>query len=260
MVALASWLFMLNTVLCYKLDYIGQSGLAQASSGVHFLVCVGVFLAFSPGAGLYGWLAVLEIPVFLLTLVSCLQQWRTPEYTLFGDTRQLGDAQGPSLQGGPIRASTTSRNKSWRQELYTDLRASRSRAETAPAGPRDEDYSMVDVAIVAESTYPYLRGGVSAVVQDIVEGNPESTFGIIHIAWDSNSPSTALYQVPPNVLWVRPVFLACRSTATTSRGFGARRSACPGLRGPGSHIAFTTLSSPFSPEKWNPRGSSTTRA
>jgi hypothetical protein len=83
MVGLASWLFMLNTVLCYKLDYIGQSGLAQALSGVHLLVCVGAFLAFSPGASLYGWLAVLEMPVFLLTLVSCLRQWRTPEYTLF---------------------------------------------------------------------------------------------------------------------------------------------------------------------------------
>ena len=83
MVALASWLFMVNTVLCYKLDYIGQSGMAQALSGVHLLVCVGVFLAFSPGASLYGWLAVLEIPVFLLTLASCLRQWRTPEYTLF---------------------------------------------------------------------------------------------------------------------------------------------------------------------------------
>lgn len=82
-VALASWLFMLNTVLCYKLDYIGQSGLAQALSGVHLLVCIGVFLVCTPGASLYGWLALFEMPVLLLTMVSCLQQWRTPEYTLF---------------------------------------------------------------------------------------------------------------------------------------------------------------------------------
>jgi glycosyltransferase involved in cell wall biosynthesis len=92
--------------------------------------------------------------------------------------------------------------------LITDLWASRSRADTASTGPCGADYPMVDVAIVAESTYPYLRGGVSAVVQDIVEGNPDLTFGIIHIAWDSNSPSTALYQMPPNVLWVRPLFLS----------------------------------------------------
>lgn len=82
-VALASWLFMLNTVLCYKLDYIGRSALAQALSGLHLLVCAGVFLACSPGASLYGWLAIVEMPVFLVTLASCLQQWRTPEYTLF---------------------------------------------------------------------------------------------------------------------------------------------------------------------------------
>jgi polysaccharide biosynthesis protein PelF len=84
--------------------------------------------------------------------------------------------------------------------LITDLRASRSRAERVPAAPRDEDLSLVDVAIVAESTYPFLRGVASAVVQDIVQGNPDSTFGIIHVAWDSDAPSTALYQVPPNVL------------------------------------------------------------
>ena len=80
----------------------------------------------------------------------------------------------------------------------------------APAAPRDEDLSLVDVAIVAESTYPFLRGGVSAVVQDIVEGNQDLTFGIIHIAWDSDAPSTALYEVPANVLWVHTVYLSMR--------------------------------------------------
>ena len=50
-----------------------------------------------------------------------------------------------------------------------------------PAG----GYVDVDVAIVAESTYPYLKGGVSAVMHDIIVGNPGLTFGIIHIAWDS---------------------------------------------------------------------------
>lgn len=73
---------------------------------------------------------------------------------------------------------------------------------------RSGDYPDVDVAIVMESTYPYLKGGVSAVVHDIVVGNPDIEFGIIHIAWDSNSPLTDLYDVPSNVKWVRPVFLA----------------------------------------------------
>ena len=32
----------------------------------------------------------------------------------------------------------------------------------------DPEYPDVDVAIIMESTYPYLKGGVSAVVHDIV--------------------------------------------------------------------------------------------
>ncbi|MDN3483585.1 GT4 family glycosyltransferase PelF [Arthrobacter sp. APC 3897] len=69
-------------------------------------------------------------------------------------------------------------------------------------------YDDVDVAIVMESTYPYLKGGVSAVVHDIVTHNPDLTYGIIHITWDSNAPSEDLYGMPENVLWVRPVYLS----------------------------------------------------
>ncbi|MGY1769964.1 GT4 family glycosyltransferase PelF [Blastococcus sp. SYSU D00813] len=66
----------------------------------------------------------------------------------------------------------------------------------------------VDVAIVMESTYPYLKGGVSAVVHDIVVGNPDLTFGIIHITWDSSSPQEDLYGMPANVRWVHPMYLS----------------------------------------------------
>ncbi|HET9072882.1 MAG TPA: GT4 family glycosyltransferase PelF [Acidimicrobiales bacterium] len=64
------------------------------------------------------------------------------------------------------------------------------------------------MAIVAESTYPFLKGGVSAVVHDIVTGNQDLTFGILHIAWDSASPQEDLYGMPPNVKWVRPIYLS----------------------------------------------------
>ena len=69
-------------------------------------------------------------------------------------------------------------------------------------------YEDVDVAIVMESTYPYLKGGVSAVVHDIVVENPDLTFGIIHLTWDSSSPTEDLYGVPSNVRWVQPLFLS----------------------------------------------------
>ncbi|MDO4686194.1 MAG: GT4 family glycosyltransferase PelF [Corynebacterium sp.] len=72
----------------------------------------------------------------------------------------------------------------------------------------DTPLETVDVAIVMESTYPYLTGGVSAVVHDIVTHNPDLTFGIIHIAWDSKAPSKDLYGVPSNVAWVDVLYLS----------------------------------------------------
>lgn len=89
------------------------------------------------------------------------------------------------------------------RNVYEPLR----RPAPAPRTP-DPDYPDVDVAIVMESTYPYLKGGVSSVVHDIVSENPDLTFGIIHIAWDSNSPQEDLYGVPENVKWVRVIYLS----------------------------------------------------
>lgn len=89
------------------------------------------------------------------------------------------------------------------RNTYTPLRR-----PTPGSHYSDPDYPDVDVAIVMESTYPYLKGGVSAVVHDIVSENSDLTFGIIHIAWDSNSPHKDLYGVPANVKWVRVIYLS----------------------------------------------------
>ena len=77
-------------------------------------------------------------------------------------------------------------------------------------GPRtpDPDYPEVDVALVMESTYPYLKGGVSAVVHDIIVENPSISFGIIHISWDSKQELKDLYGMPENVKWVKVIYLS----------------------------------------------------
>ena len=110
-----------------------------------------------------------------------------------------------------------------------------SRRSQAPAGRRRraplpqlaaQRYPDVDVAIVMESTYPYLKGGVSAVVHDIVTSNQDLTFGILHIAWDSAQPHEDLYGVPANVRWVRAASTCrCRSTSRTSHGSAAESAA-----------------------------------
>ncbi len=85
-----------------------------------------------------------------------------------------------------------------------------------------EDCEDVDVAIIMESTYPFLKGGVSAVVHDIVTMNPDISYGIIHIAWDSAAPSEDLYGMPENVRWVWLIHLSMEEHAQDFKAAGAR--------------------------------------
>ncbi len=71
-----------------------------------------------------------------------------------------------------------------------------------------QPWPAVDVALMAESTYPYLTGGVSAVMHDIISSHPEVSFGIVHITWDSNGSTTHGYEVPANVQWIAPLYLS----------------------------------------------------
>jgi hypothetical protein len=82
-VCVASCLFVLTTLACYKLDYIGLSGLAQVLAGTHLALCVGVF-ALVPATGTaYTVLALLEAPLCLVSLACCRSSWRASAYTLF---------------------------------------------------------------------------------------------------------------------------------------------------------------------------------
>lgn len=82
-VATASWLFMMITVLCYKIDYIGQHRASQGLSGAHLFLCGAAFVAMPAGPGLYFALAGIELLLFFVTLRVCLTAWHTPEYTFF---------------------------------------------------------------------------------------------------------------------------------------------------------------------------------
>lgn len=108
-------------------------------------------------------------------------------------------------------------------------RAARSRAAlAAPVAPdAGEDYGDVDIAIVCESTYPYLTGGLSAVVHQICEAHPGLRIGIIHLTWDSNSPTVDRYGVPPQVAWVMPVYQSLSEHKHTFGAFGPGDSGLP---------------------------------
>ena len=82
-VAIASWMFMMITVLSYKLDYVGRRSSAQAIGAAHLVICGVLFAAMTPGPALYTTLAGCELVLFVAAFRLCVTHWRTPEYTLF---------------------------------------------------------------------------------------------------------------------------------------------------------------------------------
>lgn len=82
-VAVASWLFMMITLACYKLDYIGHGRQSQVISGAHLALSAVAFLLVPFGVALYGWLIAISITVFAVALRACRARWGSPEYALF---------------------------------------------------------------------------------------------------------------------------------------------------------------------------------
>lgn len=71
-----------------------------------------------------------------------------------------------------------------------------------------EPFSDVDVAVIAEGTYPFARGGVSSVIHNIIAGSPHLSFGVIHLGWDGETPKENQFTTPANLRWVKTVFLS----------------------------------------------------
>ena len=88
-VGVASWAFMILTLLSYELDYIGEKIVPQVLGGIHLALCAGAFLLVSgvqstSGAALaYGGLVVADLVLVGVAWVLYKRHWTQPEYTLF---------------------------------------------------------------------------------------------------------------------------------------------------------------------------------
>lgn len=175
---------------------VAPGWVVAATALLAMMIAAAVAVAIRSAASLpaEGATQMLVVGPFSLVLVSAV-------VIGFGSRRTPETDEGPDeVEGAPPVTSPAVPPAGASTDPRTDVRV-------LPAA----DYPEVDVAIVMESTYPYLKGGVSAVVHDIVMGNQDLTFGIIHISWDSSSPSDDLYGMPANVVWVRPVYLSMSS-------------------------------------------------
>ncbi len=60
---------------------------------------------------------------------------------------------------------------------------------------------IADVCLLLEGTYPYVSGGVSSWVHDIIGGLPDLRFRIVSLL-PNNAPRKRVYQVPANVVGI----------------------------------------------------------
>src|SRR5256885_644806 len=63
-----------------------------------------------------------------------------------------------------------------------------------------------DVCMIVEGTYPYVPGGVSAWVHDIVGGHPELRFSVFNIGSHAGAYGTPRYQLPAHVSRLHQVY------------------------------------------------------
>lgn len=59
--------------------------------------------------------------------------------------------------------------------------------------------NVVDVCLVLEATYPYVSGGVSVWVDQLIKAMPEVQFGIVYLGGNSSEKRERRFDVPGNV-------------------------------------------------------------
>ncbi len=68
-------------------------------------------------------------------------------------------------------------------------------------------HNSVDIALLLEGTYPYVAGGVSGWVHQMIQGFPELTFGVIFIGSRRGDYGDRKYELPPNVRVIQNHYL-----------------------------------------------------
>ncbi|MDB5777778.1 MAG: glycosyl transferase, group 1 [Polaromonas sp.] len=65
--------------------------------------------------------------------------------------------------------------------------------------PCAPDSPARDITLLLEGTYPFVRGGVSGWVQQLIEGLPEFSFSLVYLGAERATHGEMRYTLPPNV-------------------------------------------------------------
>ena len=72
---------------------------------------------------------------------------------------------------------------------------------------KNQDPEMADVCLLLEGTYPYIQGGVSAWVHQIISTMPDIRFSIFFIGSQKETTPKQFYSFPENVVDFEEVFI-----------------------------------------------------
>ena len=65
----------------------------------------------------------------------------------------------------------------------------------------------VDILLTCEGTFPYVKGGVSSWIYQLIKGLPEFSFGIIFLGGQASQYEKPLYELPKNLIHLETRFL-----------------------------------------------------
>ncbi len=64
-----------------------------------------------------------------------------------------------------------------------------------------------DICLLLEGTWPYVRGGVSSWINQMILGMPEVTFSVLFIGGSRDAYPTRQYEIPDNVKHIEEIYL-----------------------------------------------------
>jgi glycosyltransferase involved in cell wall biosynthesis len=81
-----------------------------------------------------------------------------------------------------------------------------------------QEAPVADICLLLEGTWPYVRGGVSSWIHQMILGLPELTFSVMFIGGQRAAYDKRRYEVPANVLHIEEVFLEDATQPSHLRG------------------------------------------
>jgi glycosyltransferase involved in cell wall biosynthesis len=87
-----------------------------------------------------------------------------------------------------------------------------------------------DIGLILEGTYPYVRGGVSSWIHQIIQGLPEFTFTLIFIGSQKEDYGKMRYELPPNVTGLHCSYLVSTAKSDLPRARAGNKKAFVDIR------------------------------